>query len=62
MFSMRVTTVVGVLASVLLAACTARVTPPKVEIETAPSVQVEVGASHGAGGFCPPGQQKKGRC
>lgn len=59
---MQVMFAVGVLAAVLLAACTARVTPPKVEIETAPPVQIEVGDGHGSGGFCPPGQQKKGRC
>jgi hypothetical protein len=42
----------------LLAGCTATVRPPDVELRTAP-VQVRVG---GGGGFCPPGQAKKGAC
>ncbi|GBD43615.1 hypothetical protein HRbin40_01091 [bacterium HR40] len=41
-----------------LVACVAKVTPPKVEVGTAPVV-VEVG---GRPGFCPPGQAKKGNC
>ncbi len=39
----------------LLAACTATVRPPEIDIKPV-SVQV------GGGGFCPPGQAKKGRC
>jgi hypothetical protein len=41
----------------LFAACTARVTPPRVEVEPA---TVTIGGS--GGDFCPPGQAKKGRC
>ncbi len=59
---MRIMVAVCLLATVLLAACTARVTPPTVEIEAGPPVQIEVGDGHSSGGFCPPGQQKKGRC
>jgi hypothetical protein len=40
----------------LLAGCTATVRPPSVDIKPA-GVQVGDG-----GGFCPPGQAKKGRC
>jgi hypothetical protein len=47
---------------VLVAGCTARVTPPKVEVETTSPVQVEVGGKRGNGGFCPPGLRKQGRC
>jgi hypothetical protein len=39
----------------LLAACTATVRPPSVDIRP-------VGIQIGGGGFCPPGQAKKGRC
>ena len=46
------------LVPLLLAACTATVATPDVELRTAP-VKVVVG---GAGGFCPPGQAKKGAC
>jgi hypothetical protein len=41
-----------------LAACTARVTAPEVEVKSQP-VRVIVG---GQGGFCPPGQAKHGNC
>jgi hypothetical protein len=44
----------------LLAACTATVRTPEVELRTAP-VKVVVGGG-GGGGFCPPGQAKKGVC
>jgi len=59
---MRLMTALGLLGVMLLAGCTARVTPPKVEIETGPPVQVEVGGDHNSNGFCPPGQRKKGNC
>lgn len=58
---MRVPFSTAVLVAVLLAGCTARVTPPVVEVETGVPVVVEVG-KRGGGGFCPPGQRKKGRC
>ncbi len=48
-----------VLACSWLAACTAEVRPPSVELRPAP-VKVVIG--EGGGGFCPPGQAKKGRC
>jgi hypothetical protein len=38
-----------------LASCTATVRPPSVAIKP-------VGVQIGGGGFCPPGQAKKGRC
>jgi hypothetical protein len=40
-----------------IAACAATVRAPEVELRTAP-VKVQVGG----GGFCPPGQAKKGVC
>jgi hypothetical protein len=43
----------------LLGACTADVRPGKVEVEPTP-VRVTIGG--GGGGFCPPGQAKKGHC
>ena len=43
---------------VSLTACAATVRAPEVELRTAP-VKVQVG---GGGGFCPPGQAKKGAC
>lgn len=42
------------LAFLALAACTATVRPPSVEVEPA--------VSTGGGTFCPPGQARKGRC
>jgi len=51
-------TLTTVLLLVAFAACTAKVTPPEVEVKPAP-VKVIVG---GNGGFCPPGQAKKGNC
>lgn len=56
---MRVISMAWVLVAALLAGCTARVTPPEVEIETSAPVQIEVGER---GGFCPPGQRKQGNC
>lgn len=53
-----------VVCAIALGACSAKVTPPSVEIEANP-VSVEVGSSGGGssdGKFCPPGQAKKGRC
>jgi len=44
----------------MLGACTARVTPPKIEVEAKPGVEIDVGSDTGK--FCPPGQAKKGRC
>jgi hypothetical protein len=41
----------------LLAGCTASIRPPDIELRPAP-VEVRVGG----GGFCPPGQAKKGAC
>ena len=46
-----------ILTLLTLAACEARVSPPKVEFEPA---KVTIGGS--GGDFCPPGQAKKGRC
>lgn len=62
MVRMRVVFLSFALATVLLAGCSARVTPPKVEIEAGGPVQVEVRGSGGPGGFCPPGQRKQGNC
>ena len=59
---MRLMTAVGLLGVGLLVGCAARVTPPKVEIETGPPVQIEVGGGQDSSGFCPPGQRKKGNC
>lgn len=58
---MRVHLVTWALAVVLLAGCTARVTPPTVEVESGVPVRVEVGERR-SGGFCPPGQRKQGNC
>lgn len=44
------------LAAMALASCRATVESPGLRI-SAPGVQV-----HDGGGFCPPGQAKKGRC
>jgi hypothetical protein len=49
--------ILAVLLVSLLAACTARVTPPRVELESGPLISVGKGGS-----FCPPGQAKKGNC
>jgi hypothetical protein len=51
-------TLVALSALMLLAACTASVRAPDVELRAAP-VKVVVGGG-GGGGFCPPGQAKKG--
>ena len=59
---MRVLFLSWALGAVLLAGCSARVTPPKVEIEAAGPVEVEIRGSGGRGGFCPPGQRKQGNC
>jgi hypothetical protein len=56
---MRVLMLCGLLGAVLLTACTARVTPPAVEIEVDGPIDVEV---RDGGGFCPPGQRKQGKC
>jgi hypothetical protein len=45
------------IVAVGLAACAAEVKPDKVELRPAP-VKVTIGG----GGFCPPGQAKKGNC
>ena len=47
--------------AVRLAGCTARLTPPEIEIETGVPVEVEIGTRDG-GGFCPPGRRKQGNC
>ncbi|MEZ5860329.1 MAG: hypothetical protein R3D25_02535 [Geminicoccaceae bacterium] len=57
---MRVVVLIGSLGLLALAACTARVTPPKIEVEAKSPVEIEVGSDSGK--FCPPGQAKKGRC
>ena len=44
--------------SLFATACTASVRAPEVQLRAAP-VKVVVG---GGGGFCPPGQAKKGVC
>jgi len=60
---MRVHVATWAMVAVLLAGCTARVTPPEIEIETGVPVTVEVGSRGGSGGgFCPPGQRKQGNC
>jgi hypothetical protein len=46
------------LAFVLLGACTATVEPPKARV-VIPAISVDPQPN---GGFCPPGQAKKGRC
>lgn len=56
---MRLTIAGCVLGAVLLAGCTARLAPTKVEVEGGVPVKIEVGDG---GGFCPPGQRKKGNC
>jgi hypothetical protein len=60
--SMRLMTAMGLMGLMLIFGCAARVTPPKVEIETGAPVQVEVKGSDASSGFCPPGQRKKGNC
>ena len=59
--AMRANFVGWALMAVLLAGCTARVTPPQVEVEAGVPIRVEVGERRG-GGFCPPGQRKQGNC
>lgn len=59
---MRSLVVSFVFAAVLLGACTARLTPPKIEVETSGPVTLKVEKPEGKGTFCPPGQAKKGRC
>jgi hypothetical protein len=51
-------TLAALSALLLFAACTASVRAPEVELRAAP-VKIQVG---GGGGFCPPGQAKKGVC
>lgn len=57
---MRVVVLIGSPGILTLAACTARVTPPKIEVESSPAVEIDVGTDTGR--FCPPGQARKGRC
>ena len=45
------------LVFLLLAGCTASVRAPDIDLRPAP-VEVRIGS----GGFCPPGQAKKGTC
>ena len=52
-------TVLAAFVMALLAACAAEVRGPSVAVRY-PVVTVE--PDHGRGGFCPPGQAKKGRC
>lgn len=47
-----------VLAVAFMIGCVAEVEPPKAKI-IIPAVKVDTGPN---GGFCPPGQAKKGRC
>lgn len=54
-------TVLAVFVAALLAACAAEVRGPSVAVRY-PVVTVEPDHDHGRGGFCPPGQAKKGRC
>jgi hypothetical protein len=49
---------VAVLILAQLSSCTARVDGPSVRVKPA---TVEIGSGDD-GGFCPPGQAKKGRC
>ena len=53
-------TIIALAALALLAACTASVRAPAVDISGVP-VAVRIGGGSG-GGFCPPGQAKKGNC
>ncbi len=48
----------AVLILALLTSCTARVDGPSVRVKP-PTVEIGSGDD---GGFCPPGQAKKGRC
>ena len=50
----------GLLAIGLLAACEASVRGPSAEISL-PGIKVDSG-HNSSGGFCPPGQARKGRC
>jgi hypothetical protein len=52
-------TLAALSALLLFAACTASVRAPDVELRAAP-VKIQVGGA--GGGFCPPGQAKKGVC
>ncbi len=54
---LRIVVAVALLA---MAACSAEVKGPKVEV-TPPKVVIGP-ADSGNGGFCPPGQAKKGNC
>lgn len=53
-------TIVVALALLAVAACSAEVKGPKVEV-TPPKVVIGPDDGHG-GNFCPPGQAKKGNC
>lgn len=61
MGSMRMRTLMlaSLFGAVLLSACSARVTPPTVEIEARGPIDVDV---RGRDNFCPPGQRKHGNC
>lgn len=48
----------SLLVLLFMAGCTASVRPPEIDLRTAP-VKVKAGVG---GGFCPPGQAKKGNC
>jgi hypothetical protein len=50
----------AILAVSLLGGCAARVKGPEAEV-VVPAISVD-SAPRGGGGFCPPGQAKKGRC
>jgi hypothetical protein len=52
-------TIIALATLAFLGACTASVRPPAIDISAAP-VGIRVGG--GGGGFCPPGQAKKGNC
>jgi hypothetical protein len=53
-------TIVVAVALTVLAACSAEVKGPRVEV-TPPKVVIGPDGGHG-GGFCPPGQARKGNC
>jgi hypothetical protein len=52
-------TIIALATLALLVACTASVRAPTIDISAVPA-KVRIGG--GGGGFCPPGQAKKGNC
>jgi uncharacterized membrane protein len=52
---------VSLLAVALLTACEASIKGPSAELGLS-KVKIYSGGGYSGGGFCPPGQAKKGRC